>query len=86
MSQMCGVCIDDEMRHQKLQRMIRLDGGTFNNQLGAEALMECRGGWTRRQDKMTEAMMTKMTTIVSSLDIQQPTSEGDKKIQEVERE
>jgi hypothetical protein len=24
------------------------DGGTFNNQVGVEALMECRGGWARR--------------------------------------
>jgi hypothetical protein len=28
-----------------------LDGGPFNNQLGVEALMARRGGWTRRQGK-----------------------------------
>jgi hypothetical protein len=30
------------MKHQKQQRLIRLDGGTINNQLGAAVLMECR--------------------------------------------
>ncbi len=55
------------MKHQKWQRLIRLDGGTFHNQLGAEALMDCRGGGHGGKDKMTAAMMTKMMTTVSSL-------------------
>jgi hypothetical protein len=55
-----------EMKHEKRQRLIRLDGGTFNNQLGAEALMEFRGGGCGGKDKMTEAMMTKITAMVSS--------------------
>ena len=46
--------------------MIKVDGGTFNNQLGAEALVEYRGGGRRGKDKMTEAMTMKMTTTVLS--------------------
>ncbi len=55
-----------EMKRQKWQRLIRLEGGTFNNQLGVEALMECRGGRHGGEDKMTEAMTTKMMTTVLS--------------------
>jgi hypothetical protein len=54
------------MKQQKQQRLIILDGGTFNNQLGAEALVEYRGGGRRGKDKMTEAMTMKMTTTVLS--------------------
>jgi hypothetical protein len=54
------------MKCQKWQRLIRLDGGIFNNQLGAEVLMECRGGGRGGKDLMTEAMKTKMTKTVSS--------------------
>jgi hypothetical protein len=54
------------MKCQKWQRLIRLDGATFNNHLGAEALMECRGGGHGSKDNMTEAITTKMATTVLS--------------------
>jgi hypothetical protein len=34
--------------------MIKVDGGTFNNQLGVEALMECRGGGRGGEDEIDD--------------------------------
>jgi hypothetical protein len=55
-----GVRVGVGIQRQKRKRLMlmRLDGGTFNNQLGAEALMECRGGG--REGEMTAAMATKL--------------------------
>ncbi len=46
--------------------------------------MKCRGGGCRGNDKMTETMTTKMTTIVSSWGIWQSTNEGGNGMQGVE--
>jgi hypothetical protein len=34
--------------------MIKVDGGTFNNQLGADALMECRRGGHGDEDEIDD--------------------------------
>jgi hypothetical protein len=44
--------------------MMRLNGETVNNQLGAEALMECRGGGRGGEENMTVAMTTKSNIIL----------------------
>ena len=48
---------------QEQQCMMRLNGGTFNNQLGVEVLMEFRGGGRGGKENMTAAMTTKSNVI-----------------------
>ena len=40
-----------------------IECGAFNNQLGAEVLMKCRGGGLGGEDNMTAAMTTKSDVI-----------------------